>query len=184
MEELWQLFDDEGNAIKAAGATKDEVYTKGLLHGASHVWIWRNVKGNVEVLLQKRSAMKRTWPNLLDISAAGHIDIGETPVDAAIRETQEEIGLKVTADDLQEIKIHKTYITTENGDIENEFQWIYLHKKFKNSDFALQEEEVGSLVWVALGNFENECNSGLYVPHGEDYFSAVISAIKIASVST
>jgi len=40
MEELWQLFDENGQALQGQGATKDETFEKGLLHGASHIWIW------------------------------------------------------------------------------------------------------------------------------------------------
>ncbi|CAN5633654.1 hypothetical protein BH23PAT2_BH23PAT2_05520 [soil metagenome] len=181
MHELWQLFDEQGNALQGEGATKDDIFAKGLLHGASHVWIWRKKEDFVEVLLQKRAANKRTWPNRLDISAAGHIDLGEDPLTAAMRETKEEIGLKVDQESLQEFGKVKTYMTAENGAIENEFQWLYLLKFADNSEFTLQEAEVDSLAWKKLDDFVIECGSDLYVPHGEEYYGKVISAIKTAS---
>ncbi|HYH74595.1 MAG TPA: hypothetical protein VD735_01405 [Candidatus Saccharimonadales bacterium] len=76
MPELWQLYSEQGVALAGQGAPKDEVFTQGLLHGASHVWIWRTTPDGVAVLLQKRAVDKRTWPSRYDISAAGHIDLG------------------------------------------------------------------------------------------------------------
>lgn len=88
MDELWQLYDEQGRVLKDKGAKRDDVFGNGILHGASHVWIWRKDNGTLEILLQKRAPNKRTWPNRYDVSAAGHIDLGETPLDAALREAK------------------------------------------------------------------------------------------------
>jgi isopentenyl-diphosphate delta-isomerase len=178
MNELWQLFGEDGQALKGEGASKDEVFEKGLLHGASHVWIWRDNAGEKEVLLQKRAANKRTWPNRLDISAAGHIDLGEDPLTAALRETNEEIGLVVASGMLKEISVEKTYKITEGGAIENEFQWLYLLELQADTEFSLQEAEVDSLAWQKINEFERASSSDLYVPHGNRYYEKVIAAIR------
>lgn len=101
MTELWQLYDEQGRPVIGKGSTKDDVFGKALLHGASHVWIWRHKGNKIQILLQKRAADKRTWPNYYDISAAGHIDLGEDPITAAVRETKEEIGHDVPDTDLR-----------------------------------------------------------------------------------
>ena len=59
MQELWQLFNEQGLPIENEGRTKDEVFSNGLLHGASHVWIWRKSEKGIEVLLQKRASTKK-----------------------------------------------------------------------------------------------------------------------------
>lgn len=46
-------------------------------------------KGNV--LLQKRSANKKLWPNLWDVTTGGHVDSREFGRQALIRETKEEL---------------------------------------------------------------------------------------------
>ena len=117
LDELWQLYDEQGVALEDKGSAKDEVFSKGLLHGAAHVWIWRIKDGIPEVLLQKRAPNKRTWPNRYDISAAGHIDLGETPLDTALREANEEIGLNVTPDKLKHFGVHRAHLETENNQL-------------------------------------------------------------------
>lgn len=85
-EVLRQAYDAQGNQIVGKGLTEQESFS-GLLHGASHLWVWRKVSTGVQVLLQRRSLTKSSWPGLLDISAAGHIDLGEDPITAMVRET-------------------------------------------------------------------------------------------------
>ncbi len=179
-QELWQLYDEQGRPIAGSGATKDDVFGKGLLHGASHVWIWRDGNGQPEVLLQKRAATKRTWPNRYDISAAGHIDLGEEPLAAALRETIEEIGLDVSDVALKLISVQRAYMTAQNGAIENEYQWLYLLKMPNNSDLELQQTEVALIEWKKLAIFRNEVNDRPddYVPHGALYYETVCRAIE------
>ena len=49
-----------------------------------------------EVLLQQRSFKKSHDPGEWKLTAAGHVGKGEDPKDAAIRELEEELGLKTT----------------------------------------------------------------------------------------
>ena len=181
MDELWQLYNEQGQALADEGASIDDVFSKGLLHGASHVWIWRENNGTLEVLLQKRAADKKTWPSRYVISAAGHIDLGETPLGAALREAKEEIGLDIKDSELKLFNVHRAYLEAENGAIENEFQWLYSLKLTSETDFTLQASEVELLVWVSIDQFKTECGSEQYVPHGEFYYDAVVAAILDAS---
>lgn len=182
-EELWQLYDDQGRPLTGRGANKENIFSKGLLHGAAHVWIWRRKNARSEILLQKRSANKRTWPNRYDVSAAGHIDLGESPTQAAVRETVEEIGVKISEKELRLICVHRAYITAENGSIENEFQWLYLLELPAASDFTLAKSEVASVEWISAQEFRNEPFSKPtdYVPHGPVYYNTVYSAIESVS---
>lgn len=183
-EEMWQLYDNQGRALAGQGATKDNVYGNGLLHEASHVWIYRQTPDGTEVLLQKRAANKRTWPNRYDISAAGHIDLGEEPVTAALRETKEEIGLAIDAEDLKLISVQRAYIVAENGAIENEYQWLYVLRLDAEASFNLQMSEVASVEWLKLTDLEtniSRSDQSDYVPHGSIYYQTVISAIKLGA---
>jgi len=56
-------------------ATRQTVHQKGLFHRCAHVWAY-NCRG--EILLQKRSDEKDTFPGLWDLSAAGHVSYGDS----------------------------------------------------------------------------------------------------------
>ena len=178
MQELMQLYTKSGEPLAGQGASKAEIFSKGLLHGASEVWIWRRSGDQIELLLQKRGASKQTWPNLLDISAAGHIDLDEEPVTAAIRETSEELGLELTEDDLAFIGQTDQYMVAEDGSIENELLWVYAFQLDDASNLKLSEREVDSVAWKTLEQFKREVRSDdmpkHYVPHPPDYFNLVI----------
>lgn len=180
MTELWQLYDEQGRPLDGRGGTKDDVFGKALLHGASHVWIWRKMDGKVQILLQKRAADKRTWPNYYDISAAGHIDLGEDPIVAAIRETKEEIGHDVSDNDLYFIGTDRRLIVTPDGkSTENEICWLYALKLEDTSGLSLDDGEVASVAWKDIEIMKQEVTSGgNYVPHGATYYSTVFEAIE------
>lgn len=182
MPELWQLYNEQGDPIETQGASKDDVLSKGLLHGAAHVWIWREVAGSKEVLLQRRAADKRTFPNMLDISAAGHIDLGETPEQAAIREAQEEIGLTIEPSNL--ILVDRFHITmrANESSVENEFRWVYTLQALTDTNFKLAVDEVASTQWIPFDEFKQTVvpNNGNYVPQGDEYFQALLAALDKA----
>jgi isopentenyldiphosphate isomerase len=178
MQELWQLYSEQGESLEGKGAPKDVVFSKGLLHGAAHVWIWRDGIAGPEVLLQKRSATKRTWPSCYDISAAGHIDLGEEPLTAALREAKEEINLNIDQEDLHLISVVRANMPAGNDATENEFEWVYLLKLRDDAVLALQESEVASVAWVPLKEFETACLTETYVPHGDLYYRTLVQAIR------
>lgn len=57
---------------------------------------------NNEVMLQKRSRFKKSNPGKWGI-CGGKVDFGETTIEAGIRETYEEIGIKFKEEDFTEI---------------------------------------------------------------------------------
>lgn len=181
MQELWQLYTQQGLPIEDAGADKKTVFSQGLLHGAAHVWMWRKQGQTAEVLLQKRAPHKATWPNCYDISAAGHIDLHETPLAAALREAKEEINLDITPDRLNLFGVHRAHMVAPNGAIENEFQWLYLLELSGNQDFTLQATEVAATEWIPLEKFKQDCTSDRYVSHSKLYYDTVTQSIEAAS---
>ena len=72
---------------------RESAHREGILHRTAHVWIARQNAGIWQVLLQKRSMNKDSFPGLYDTSSAGHIPAGEEPLDSAIRELAEELGI-------------------------------------------------------------------------------------------
>jgi isopentenyldiphosphate isomerase len=183
MNGTYQLYDEQGRLAPSDYVSKDDIFKLGKLHGASHVWIWRVQNGVVEVLLQKRSPQKWTWPNCYDVSAAGHINAGEEPLTAGIRETKEEIGIDIDETHMQSIGVQRARLITPNGLIENEFQWLYLLRLDGDTVFTIEDNEVLSLVWKPFDDMiaEFKKKPDTYVPHGDIYFDTVLAAILAAN---
>jgi len=88
-EEIFPLVDESGNVIGQAPRSRCHDGSK-MLHPVVHLHIF-NSKG--ELFLQKRSSTKDVQPDMWDTSSAGHIDFGETPDRAVLREAYEELGI-------------------------------------------------------------------------------------------
>ncbi len=178
-EELWQGYDERGLPI---GPVTLPQCADGALHGASHIWMWRKSGHGVEVLLQTRAKDKRTWPGFLDISAAGHIDFGETPLVAALREAKEEVGIELNDQDLKLLFVARKYIVFKGPQptIENEFRWIYAHELIDESSLHFSDGEVDDASWMSLYELKRlaaDTDSKL-VPQGQDYFAMLFAAIE------
>lgn len=88
-EELFPVVTDDGSVI--GSATRGECHSGSrLLHPVVHLHVF-NSKG--EVFLQRRPEWKDIQPGKWDTSVGGHIDYGETPEQALIREVREELGM-------------------------------------------------------------------------------------------
>ena len=122
MDEYIDILNDTGE-ISGKTCLKSEAHKKGLFHQSVHIWIADFEKN---VLIQKRASNKDVFPNLWDVSVAGHISAGEQPEISAIREIEEEIGLSVSKDALQYIGTSKKKIIHKIDLIDNELHLIYI----------------------------------------------------------
>lgn len=180
-DELWQAYNEQGEPTHKL--TKDEARS-GVLHGAAHIWIWHHDGRQIRVLLQVRAKDKPTWPGYLDISAAGHLNAGEQPLTAAIRETQEEIGLTINPVSFKFLFVHHQNIALlPSKIIENEFQWVYGVQLSPEEHFQLRDGEVDSLRWLTLNELKalaaRDMKTSNLVPHGPVYFAELFRAIDL-----
>jgi isopentenyldiphosphate isomerase len=100
MEKI-NIIDEAGNIL--GEEYRDVVHERGLLHAEVHVWC---VTPEQEIIFQHRAPDKDTFPDKLDATAGGHVDLGETYEEAALKELVEETGVCAQPDEL-------TLITTE-----------------------------------------------------------------------
>jgi isopentenyldiphosphate isomerase len=148
--ELLKIFDDNSNHI--GFATRDEVHRLGLWHETFHCWFINKEEGTDYLYLQLRSQTKKDYPNLLDITAAGHLMANET-VEDGIREIKEEIGIDISFDKLVPLGIISYCARMENF-IDKELAHTYLyHSEISFDDFTLQVEEVAGIVKVEFNHF-------------------------------
>ena len=97
--ELFDVVDENDHVI--AAHPRSEVHDRQLLHRAVHILIFNR---HGELLLQKRSAWKDREPSKWDSSAAGHLEPGETYAAGALRETEEELGIRADLHPLGKIR--------------------------------------------------------------------------------
>lgn len=165
--EYLDIYNSDGS-LTGEKKSKKEAHEKGLLHKTVHIWF---INSNKEVLIQKRSPLMDSYPNKWDISVAGHISAGEDVLTSALRETKEEIGLKLKADDL--IKIGELRQSSQREDyINNEINSIYIVKMDLDVDSLIkQPEEVSELKYIPYQKLKtivkNEDPS--FVPRVEEY---------------
>lgn len=178
MDEYIDIVTKEGQPTGKT-ALKSEAHKNGWYHNTIHLWLYTK-KG--EILLQQRSHKKSIHPLLWDVSAAGHIDAGESFVSAALRETKEEIGLVLKPENLQ--KIGSFLHETTYGDIkDNEFHQVYIAElNVDLNKLQPQEDEVEALKLVSFAEFEqllkhSETNNH-FIPSNKSYYTFVLNAIK------
>ena len=161
---MMEYFDivDEAGIPTGEIISRDEAHEKGVLHRTAHVWIVRECEGKTEILLQKRSDNKDSFPGMYDTSSAGHIPAGEEPLSSALRELQEELGVTASPEDLSyagSFRIHYEKVFHDRIFRDNEVTKVYVYTKPVDS-FTLQESEVSEVRWFDLDEVRNEIRSG------------------------
>ena len=179
MDELIEIWDESG-APTGKIALKSEAHKAGWYHPTVHIWPYTP---SGKVLLQKRAPEKDTFPGLWDVSVAGHIHAEETPLEAALREVKEEIGLDLESGSLQFFGRFKSEQSHPGGILDREFHYVYLSElSVPLESLRPQQGEVSELELRSLLQFSEEvwglANPGRYVPHKREYYTAVIKAIK------
>ncbi len=176
-DELIDIVDEHGIPT-GVQHMKSYAHKKGLPHASVHVWLLNH---NDELLFQRRSLNKNTFPGLWDVSAAGHIGASEDPKKAALREVNEEIGIQLSAKDLIRVGLWHERHSHSNGVIDDEIHIIYVAKKAIDlEDVNLQEEEVMAVRLLPIEAFRNKlANNKIagFVPHELDYYHFVIDAL-------
>lgn len=173
--EQWQVYLQNGQPIAGRGADDAAfAHDDSLVMGNAHVWLWRRTPNGVEVLLQKRSMSRKRSPGMYHISAAGHINVGESPVEAAVRETNEELGINIDPANLY--FVHAIRIPKHRNSILNVFTLLYDGKEFHFDD-----GEVEKVVWRRLDDFKAMVNEPVMhnlIDQGGSYFGPLIDAIE------
>ena len=155
IEEYYDILDENGNKTGEAKSAS-EVHEKELWHGGVHIWI---VNDNNEVLMQKRGDNLEINPGILDISCAGHIIAGESPLEGAIRELREELGIEVNIEDLEYIKMIKNWHQIGDKYMHNTIDYMFIIKKdIPIYNIKIQKEEIESVKYIPIKELHNMFN--------------------------
>ena len=147
MKEYFDIRDSAGNPTGEVKA-RSLVHRDGDIHGTSHVWLVRkNKKSGYDVLLQKRSDNKDSFPGCYDISSAGHLPAGADYRESAVRELEEELGIAVSPEEFYGKPFHNHEISAI----------FILEKNIEPEGMCLQKEEVSGVLWMDFA----ECLDGI-----------------------
>lgn len=151
--------------------TKDEIHRDGDWHRSVHVWI---ATPDGRLLIQRRSREKENHPGLWDVSAAGHLSAGEDSLSAAVREVEEEIGLRIRPDELRYLAtLRETFVLNGGAYIDDEIHDVLIvTREIDPRALVLQPGEVDEVALV----FPAELHEYALVPHAEEY--ALIASLQ------
>ena len=149
-QEILDIVDDQGIPT---GMTVDRemAHRLGIQHRTSHAWLFRIKDGKVQVLLQKRSDQKDSFPGCYDISSAGHIPSGKSYTESALRELKEELGYSAEEHEL-------IYCGQRRFSFKKEFHGKPFYDRqvsnvyaiwtdWEAENFTLQRDEVSEVRW-------------------------------------
>lgn len=158
--EYIDIFDYNNNPTGEI-KEKTRAHEDGNFHRTAYVWIMNDKK---ELLLQKRSATKKSHPNFWDISGVGHIRAGETVIEGAIRELKEELGVEVK----------------EEGLLIHEEEYKYLFKYIRKQNIEIRKctindvDEIYNIQNIIIENFEQE-EKGYFLPFKKETYLRILN---------
>jgi len=123
MAELLDIVSEDDVVI--GKDTRENIHQKHLIHRGIHVLVINRQK---EILLQKRSKLVDYYPGYFDASVGVHVLSGETYEQAAVRETQEELGFRPQK--LIKIADYHSYSERQK---ENRRLFLYYHDELPKS---------------------------------------------------
>ena len=145
---------DENGCPTGRTVSRDEAHAKGIMHRTAHVWAVRSKGGKYEILMQKRSMEKESFPGMYDTSSAGHIPAGCEPMESALRELYEELGIRAEPSQLHyagsfRIRYEKEFRGRVFRD--NESTTVYVYREPVDiPSLHLQASEVDEVRWFDM----------------------------------
>ncbi len=113
------------------------------------------------LLIQQRSPQKYICPNQWDVSAAGGVDAGETPREAAEREAREELGYAL---DLTGVRPSVTVNFSGGFD-----DFFIVQREVDIASLRLQTEEVSTVRWGTREEVLAMLDAGAFIGYPKSF---------------
>lgn len=137
--EIWQELNFNGERLGGIEPNNHDPEKVKLYYGAA-IMLYRFNNGEVEFLFQHRAKSLRGNPDKWDVSAGGHVNLGESAIEGAVRETREEIGAKLEKDNLEIAASFRRW---------NIFVSLYFYDwTDKKDEFHFDDKEVEEVKWI------------------------------------
>jgi 8-oxo-dGTP pyrophosphatase MutT (NUDIX family) len=144
---------DEGNRV--IGSTlRREMRARRLPHRATYILVFNS---NGELFVQKRTMTKDVFPGYYDPAAGGVVLAGEGYLEGALRELEEEMGIR----SVPLTGLFEFYYKDERSRV-----WGAAFSCVYDGDIVLQGEEVESGAFMSIPDVLREIESKPYTPDG------------------
>lgn len=158
--ELFDIYDREGQ-FQNRTVERGQTLADGDFHLVVQVWIGHK---DGRFLIQKRAENLKNAPGVW-ATTAGHVLAGETAIDGAVRELEEEMGISAVSDEL--IEVYRE-ITGQSHSVA-----FFLEKEVQLNDVTIQIEEVSAVKWETADIIQKMIASGEFYDYGNVYMKTV-----------
>lgn len=149
MAEYWDIYDENKN-LTGRTIKRGEPFAENEYYVCCEVWM---MNSNNQILVTQRHPDKKAggqWE-----FTGGGVLAGETTLQAAVREVEEELGVCLKESDLQLFDVYKH---------KNYFMDIYLVRKdLQENEISLDRDEVVDYKWLAKNEVEQLIEEGKMV---------------------
>lgn len=133
---------------------------------SAHTWIMNSEE---KFLMQRRSPNKKNFPNMWSQTGGG-VDSGETPLEGALRECKEELGVTIPKENIELILSFKR---------KYDFVDVWLAKLDINiDDIILQEDEVTDVKWCSIEEIKSMQKTGELAGSIDIYFDMFLNLLN------
>lgn len=140
--ELFYLVDTN-DRIKGYISRREAHANKNNIHRAVGIFVLNEKK---QMLMQKRSKKKDMDSGKWSYAVGGHVTFGQTYRECAIREIEEELGIKTSVK-----LIAKTLIKMKK---EIEYTALFAVKISSNTSIIIDQDEISQIKWISIGQLK------------------------------
>lgn len=149
---ILNIVDESGGIVGVE--TRGNIHRQGLLHREIHVWFYTPKD---EIIFQHRAKDKETYPDMLDATVGGHVEVGDDYESTALQELEEETGISATKDDIAFIQIVRSKTYDKTTDMTNNvIRAIYAYRY--NGKVENLKVEKGKAIGFEVWPFEKIFN--------------------------
>jgi isopentenyldiphosphate isomerase len=148
-EEFLEVINEHGDTIKTL--PRSVVHgDPSLMHKVVHVLVFNK---NGELLLQKRSMNKDVAPGKWDTSVGGHVNAGETIIEALSREMEEELGITTCEPEFLYTYIHSNQYESE---------LVYTHSCVHSGQIRFNKDEIDEIRFWTSDEIKQNLGKGIF----------------------